>query len=416
MRTKEFSHNDQLTAEQLVKQRHYERVCAYIDLDAILYNMRNMHAHLPKETMITAVVKTDGYGHGSVAIAKALEPEDYVWGYATATEEEAMQLRDAGLKKPIIILGYSFPYAYDDIAKQEIRPAVFSVEMAKELSEAAVRNGKEINIHIKVDTGMGRIGVRPDESGLQIVRTIANLPGLVTEGIFTHFAKADETDKTHTQEQYRKFTEFTARVEQMLGRKIPIHHCANSAGIVDLPQMHLTMVRAGITLYGLWPSDEVNREAVALKPVMSIMSHVVYIKKLRAGETVSYGGTYTAPNDRIVATIPVGYGDGYPRGLSGKGCVLVNGRRCPILGRVCMDQFMADITDVPDVSVGTEVTLIGTDGTQQLTMEELGALSGRFNYELACDIGKRVPRVFVKDGKAVAYKDYYEDVPTVYTE
>ncbi|MGN1160174.1 MAG: alanine racemase [Lachnospiraceae bacterium] len=416
MRTKEFSHNNQLTAEQLVKQRHYERVCAYIDLDAILFNMRSMHAHLPKETKITAVVKTDGYGHGSVAIAKTLEQEDYIWGYATATEEEAMQLRGAGLKKPIMILGYSFPYAYDDIAKQEIRPAVFSVEMAKELSEAAVRGGKEINIHIKVDTGMGRIGVRPDESGLQIVRTIANLPGLVTEGIFTHFAKADETDKTHTREQYRKFTEFTARAEQMLGRKIPIHHCANSAGIVDLPQMHLTMVRAGITLYGLWPSDEVNREAVALKPVMSIKSHVVYIKKLHAGETVSYGGTYTAPDDRIVATIPVGYGDGYPRGLSGKGCVLINGRRCPILGRVCMDQFMADITDVPDVSIGTEVTLIGTDGTQQLTMEELGALSGRFNYELACDIGKRVPRVFVKDGKAVAYKDYYEDVPTVYME
>ncbi len=405
-----------LTKEQLSNERHYERVCAYVDLDAMLYNMRSMHAHLPEGTMITAVIKTDGYGHGSIAIAKALEQEAYVWGYATATEEEATQLRAAGLKKPVIILGYSFTYAYEEMAKQEIRPAVFSIEMAKELSEVAVRTGKEIYVHMKVDTGMGRIGIRPDDSGVEIVQAIAQLPGLVIEGIFTHFAKADEEDKTFTKEQYRKFTQFSERVEKVLGKKIPLHHCSNSAGIVELPQMHLNMVRAGITLYGLWPSNEVSREALSLKPVMSLQSRVIFIKKLYPGETVSYGASYVAESERIVATIPVGYGDGYPRGLSGKGSVLIHKKRCPILGRVCMDQFMVDITDVPDVEVGTVVTLIGADGTEQITMEELGELSGRFNYELACDLGKRVPRVFIKGGKAVAYKDYYEDVTTVYTE
>lgn len=405
-----------LTKEQLSKQRHYERVCAYVDLDAVLFNMRSMRAHLPEGTMITAVIKTDGYGHGSIAIAKALEKEDYVWGYATATEEEATQLRAAGLCKPVILLGYSFPYAYEEMAKKEIRPTVFTVEMAKELSEVAVRTGKDIYVHIKVDTGMGRIGIRPDETGLEIVQEIAKLPGLVIEGIFTHFAKADEKDKAYTHEQFGKFTKFSAQAEEAIGQKIPLHHCSNSAGIVELPQMHLNMVRAGITLYGLWPSEEVARDALELKPAMTLKSRVIFVKQLRKGEAVSYGGSYVADSERMVATVPVGYGDGYPRGLSGKGAVLINGNRCPILGRVCMDQFMVDVTDVADVTVGSVVTLIGTDGSETITMEELGAISGRFNYELACDIGKRVPRVFTRNGEAVAYKDYYEDVATVYTE
>ncbi len=405
-----------LTKEQLSKQRHYERVCAYVDLDAMLYNMRSMQAHLPEGTMITAVIKTDGYGHGSIAIAKELEQEDYVWGYATATEEEATQLRAAGLQKPVIILGYSFPYAYEEMAKQEIRPAVFSIEMAKELSEVAVRTGKDIYAHIKVDTGMGRIGIRPDDTGITIVQEMAKLPGLVIEGIFTHFAKADEKDKAFTHEQYRKFTEFSAQAEASIGQKIPIHHCSNSAGIVELPQMHLNMVRAGITLYGLWPSEEVARDVLSLKPVMSLKSRVVFLKQLHKGESVSYGAGYVADSERTVATIPVGYGDGYPRGLSQKGAVLINGMRCPILGRVCMDQFMVDVTEVAEVTVGSVVTLIGTDGAETITMEELGGISGRFNYELACDLGKRIPRVFIRNGEAVAYKDYYEDVATVYTE
>lgn len=402
------------TKEQLLKKRRYERVCAYVDLDAILFNMRSMHMHLPKETKITAVVKTDAYGHGSIAIAKELEKEDYLWGYATATEEEAMQLRAVGIKKPVLILGYSFPCTYEDIAAYEIRPAVFSVEMAKELSRVAVQMKKNIFIHIKVDTGMGRIGVRPDKSGLDIVQEIAGMPGLEIEGIFTHFSKADEADKSNTKEQYRKFTAFCENTERMLGKTIAIHHCANSAGIVELPDMHMDMVRAGITLYGLWPSEEVSKEIIALEPVMSIKSRIVYVKHIYPGETVSYGGTYTAESERVVATIPVGYGDGYPRSLSGTGSVLIAGKRCPILGRICMDQFMVDITDVTDVGIGTEVTLLGQDGDDRITMEELGKLSGRFNYELACDIGKRVPRVFIKDGAAVAYKDYYEDVRTVY--
>lgn len=397
-------------------QLHYERICACVDLDAMLFNMRSMKEHLPEGTMMTGVIKTDGYGHGSVAIARELESEEYVWGYATATMEEAMQLRSAGMKKPILILGYTFPYAYEDMARYEIRPAVFTKDMAKALSDAAGRIGKRIRIHIKADTGMGRIGVRPDASGLAVIEGIASYPNLEIEGIFTHFARADEADKESAKEQYRKFTELIRQAEEMLGYRIPIHHCANSAGIIELTQMHMDMVRAGITLYGLWPSNEVKRDLVRLKPVLSLYSHVVFVKTVMPGESVSYGGTFTADKEMRVATIPVGYGDGYPRGLSGKGTVIICQKRCAILGRVCMDQFMVDVTDLPEVTVGTRVTLIGTDGAETLAMEELSELSGRFPYELACDIGKRVPRVYLKQNKVIGYKDYYQDVPTVFIE
>ncbi len=377
----------------------YSRVYAAVDLDAILYNMEQMKENLPPNTKITAVIKTNGYGHGAVPIAEHLEGLDYVFGYAVAAAEEALALRRAGMKKPILILGYVFPYCYEDLAREEIRPAVFRRDMAEQLSGIACKAGKPLKIHIKVDTGMTRVGIFPDDDGLSFVEEVSKLPGIEIEGIFTHFARADESDKTSAIEQYQKFTGFLKRIEQELGLSIPIKHCANSAAIIELPEMALDMVRAGITLYGLYPSAEVSRSIVPLQPALSLYSHVVYVKTVPAGTPVSYGGTYVTKRKTRIATIPVGYGDGYPRGLSGKGRVLIKGKSAPVCGRVCMDQFMVDVTDIPGVEEGDLVTLIGKDGGERITMEELGNLSGRFNYELACDLGVRIPRVYLKNGK-----------------
>lgn len=387
----------------------YQRVYATVDLDAICYNMEHMHANLKPGTRMIGVIKTDGYGHGAVPIGRELEKLDYVFGYAVATAEEASILRHAGLTKPILILGYTFPYCYEELIRQEIRPAVFRQDSIDELAECAAKLHKPAKVHIKVDTGMTRVGIRPDESGLAFVEKVLHTEGIELEGIFTHFARADETDKFCARMQLDRFRGFIRQIEETYAYSIPVKHCSNSAGIVELPEANMDVVRAGITLYGLWPSEEVSRNIVSLHPVLSLKSHIVYIKDVEAGVPISYGGTYITPKKMRVATIPVGYGDGYPRGLSNKGYVLIRGKKAPILGRVCMDQFMVSVEEIPDAKEGDEVTLIGTDGTEQITMEELGGLSGRFNYELACDLGKRIPRVYVKDGTVVSVKDYYED-------
>ena len=391
--------------EQKTGDLHFERVCAYIDLDAIINNLRGIHAHMPDGAKLAAVLKADGYGHGSVAIARELEREDSIWGYALAVAEEAYQLRAAGIRKPILMLGYTFPDCYEELIRQDIRPAVFSMEMAKELSEAACRVGKTVRIHIKVDTGMGRIGIFPGEEGVAFVDAVSKLEGIEIEGIFTHFAKADEADKTDTLRQAARFTEFVSRIEQQLHMTIPMKHCSNSAAILELPEFCMDMARVGIIMYGLLPSDEVRADVVPLTPALSWKSHIAFVKELEAGASVSYGGVFTAERRMPIATIPVGYADGYPRSLTGRGSVLIHGKRCPILGRICMDQFMVDVSEVPGVKVGDEVILLGEDQGEQITAEELGALSGRFNYELVCDINKRIPRVYVKNGKPVAYKD-----------
>ncbi len=387
----------------------YARGYARVDLDAMLYNMRQMHKGLKATTKMIGVIKTDGYGHGSVPIAACLEKEDYVWGYAVAAPEEAYILREYGMKKPILILGYTFPYAYERMAEEQIRPAVFQLQMAEGLAKAARQTGKPIKVHIKVDTGMGRIGILPDDSGIAFVRELMAYTqdgSLEIEGIFTHFARADERDKQYAVKQLQLFLRFIDRIEKELGLRIPIRHCANSAGILELPESDLDASRAGITLYGLHPSPEVPGENSYLKPVLSLYSHVVYVKDLHPGQSVSYGGTFTAKEEMCVATIPLGYGDGYPRSLSGgKGYVLIHGQKAPILGRVCMDQFMVDVTLIPGVTVGDQVTLIGRDGEEEITMEKLGALSGRFNYELACDLSKRLPRVFVQKQKIMAVQE-----------
>ena len=375
-------------------RKGYERVRADISLDAILANMESMKRNLKEGVKITAVLKTNAYGHGAVEIAKVLEPLDYVWGYAVAAFEEAVELREAGLRKPILLLGYVFPYCYQELAKMNIRPAVFREDMLEQLSAAAKAAGKKIKIHIAVDTGMSRIGIFPDETGLDFVKKALETEGLQVEGMFTHFARADEADRSFTEEQLEKFVWLTEAVKERLGYDIPIRHCSNSAGIIEYPHANMTMVRAGITLYGLWPSDEVRKDIVPLEPVMSLRSHIIYIKEISAGTPVSYGGTWAPDHTVRLATVPVGYGDGWPRSLSNKGYVLIRGQKAPIRGRVCMDQFMVEVTDIPDAAEGDEVTLIGRDGDAYISMEEVGDLSGRFNYELACDINPRVPRLF----------------------
>jgi len=387
----------------------YKRVCAQVDLDALMANVEYMRAGINDHTKMIAVIKTDGYGHGGIPIAKCLEHLEYLYGFATATPEEAFLLRENGITKPILVLGYSYPYAYERMAKEGIRATVFDKSQLPELVRSAQKAKAPMNVHVKVDTGMGRIGITPDDMGLEFVKEVmacAEEGSLKVEGMFTHFAKADEADKTHVNQQLACFEAFTERVECELGLNNVLKHCSNSAGILELPKANMDIVRAGISLYGLRPSDEVKQGMEEMKPVLSLKSSIVYIKTLHAGQSVSYGGTYTADRDTKVATIPVGYGDGYPRALSGPtGYVLIRGKKAPILGRVCMDQFMVDVSDIPDAVVGDVVTLIGRDGNENITVEMLGDLSGRFNYELVCDLGNRVPRVFIKNGETIAAQD-----------
>ena len=398
-----------MTRELQEKLESYQRVWAEVDLDAIWENMVHMKENIAENTKILAVIKTDGYGHGGVPIAKMLEQLDFMFGYAAATYEEAHVLREAGVKKPILILGYTFPYCYEELIREEIRPAVYRRDTVEELVAAAVKVGQKAKVHIKVDTGMGRIGITPDEEGLEFVRFLMGHPELEVEGIFTHFAKSDEEDKTSANHQLALFQNFIDRIQTELGLNIPVKHCSNSAAILEMPQANMDMVRAGITTYGLYPSEEVSKDIVPLRAAMSLYSHIVYCKTIHAGQSVSYGGLFTAQKDTRVATIPVGYGDGYPRSLSGKGYVLIRGKKAPILGRVCMDQFMVDISEIPGVMEGDKVTLLGVDGTERITAEELGELSGRFNYEFVCDLGKRIPRVYRQHGEITEVRDYFEN-------
>lgn len=374
-----------------------------VDLDAIVENVRNMKEKLVPGTRIMCVIKTDGYGHGSVPIAAKLEKLDFMWGFAVATAEEAHELRLAGIRKPILILGYTFPYCYEQLAEEEIRPAVFRRDSLEQLQAASKRTGKPIKVHIKVDTGMSRIGITPDEEGLKLIEDLKERAGIEIEGIFTHFARADEADKSSAEEQLESFRGFVSMAEKRLGSSIPLKHCSNSASILEMRQADMDLVRAGIAIYGLYPSEEVSRTAVELKPALSLYSRIVYLKTIHKGQSVSYGGTFTAERDMRVATVPLGYGDGYPRSLSGKGHVLICGKAAPILGRICMDQFMVDVSDIPEAEEDGRVVLLGSDGGARISAEELGELSGRFNYELVCDFGKRIPRIYKCEENHINY-------------
>lgn len=389
--------------------KKYSRVYARIDLDAILYNLEQMKKNLPQQTQIMAVIKTDGYGHGAVCVAQTIEPVTYIQGFAVATAEEALILRRHGIKKPILLLGAVFEEQIEELIEAEVRMNIFQVSLAEKIQKAAARIGKKAYLHVKLDTAMSRLGIRPEkEESVSIVKTIANFPNIELEGIFTHFSKSDEKDKSNSHIQMQKFKAFTARMKKE-GITFSIQHCANSAGIIDLNQYSFDMVRAGIALYGLYPSEEVDKTKVDLKPAMSLHSRIVYIKEVEPGVSVSYGGTFTTTRPTRIATVPVGYGDGYPRLLSNQGMVLVHGKQAPILGRICMDQFMIDVTDIEEAEEGDAVVLFGEDDGAFLPVERLSRLCGRFNYEFLCDLGRRIPRVYVQNGEIVGTKDWFSE-------
>ena len=373
----------------------HNRVCAEINLDAIAYNMEQMKRRIGGHARLIAVVKADGYGHGAVPVAEMFEQCSWVWGYAVACLEEAAELREHGIRKPILVLGCVFPDQFEEMIRYDVRPAVYMESMAELISQEAVRQGKDAFIHIKIDTGMGRIGFPATEESADAVERISRLPGIRIEGMFTHFAKADERDKTYTFLQHDRFVKMKELIEK---RQIHVQYfdCDNSAGIIDFPDMKHDLARAGIAMYGMYPSDEVDRSAVDLRPALSLVSHVSFVKDVEAGTPISYGGTFVSDRPMRVATIPVGYGDGYPRSLSNKGYVLIHGKRAKILGRVCMDQFMADVTDIPETAFMDRVVLVGRDGDEEITVDDLAALSGRFNYEFVCCLGKRIPRIYKK--------------------
>ncbi len=384
----------------------YSRVYAKIDLDAIAYNIEQMKRNLSPKTDMIAVIKADGYGHGAVQIAEMLEQVGYVWGFAVATLDEAMVLRTEGIRKPILVLGCVFPDQYLEMLKHDIRMNVYTEEMAESISRMAASEGLTAYMHIKLDTGMGRLGFDISEASAQAIERISKLKNVDMEGIFTHFAKADETDKTFTEKQINDFCRMTEQLKK-IGVTFAYEHCANSAAIIDVKEANFDLVRAGISIYGLYPSEEVNKSNVKLKPALALKSHVAFVKEIEAGTPVSYGGTFVADKRMRIATIPVGYADGYPRNLSNAGYVLIRGRKAPILGRVCMDQFMVDVTEIEGASFGDKVTLIGQDGNESITVEALSEISGRFNYEFICDLGKRIPRVFVKNGEISEQVDYF---------
>ena len=398
--------------------KQYSRVWAEIDLDAVRDNLLAMRKHLLPGMKLCAVVKTDGYGHGAVPVAK--EVEDLVWGYAVATYQEALNLRHHHIKKPVLILGYTEEASCREMARLEIRPTVFSLKLAerlsaewKEYAEDCGKRGekaKPLKIHIAVDTGMGRLGFLAQEDGefqksILEIEKISRMEGLEAEGMFTHFARADEKDPSAARLQAGRFQ----RVSQALadrGVEIPVQHCSNSAGIVMLKGVGFSMARAGITMYGLYPSEEVDGSEMKFRPALSLYSKVIFVKEVPAGTTVSYGWTYVTDKKTRIATVPAGYGDGYPRSLSNRGYVLIRGKKAPVIGRVCMDQMMVDVTEIPEAEEGDVATLIGRDGEEELPVERLSALSGKFNYEFVCGISKRVPRVYLRGGKAAGVKDY----------
>ncbi len=372
--------------------KEYYRVCAQIDLSAVQKNIEAIRGSIRPESKLMVVLKADGYGHGAVPIAKRID--NIADAYGMAIVEEAVELREAGIQKPILILGYTASHLYDKLIQYDITQTIFQYETACELNEVAKKAGKIVKIHIKLDTGMSRIGFAATEESVEEIVKISKLSNLLMEGIFTHFAKADEIDKGATKLQYQRFMEMLERLEQR-GVRFAIRHASNTAAIIDLPEYNLDMVRCGIGTYGMYPSVDVQKNRVVLTPAMELKTHISYVKELPKGVGISYNGTYVTERPMRVATIPVGYGDGYPRLLSSKGRVLIHGKSAPILGRICMDQFMVDVSDIPQAKQNDDVTLMGRDEYECITAEEIAGYAGTLNYEIVCEVGKRIPRVYI---------------------
>ncbi len=382
---------------------NFDNTRVKIDLDII---ERNFDAVREKAGVpVMAVVKADAYGHGAIQVARLLQDKCAFFGVSSI--HEALELRQAGLTTPILILGQTPVAAFPTCIREGIRPTIFHLEDAKALSAAAQEVGMDAPFHFAVDTGMSRIGFQVTEEDADICRQIANLPGLTPEGIFSHFATADCADLSKAKAQAVLFDQFVDMLKDR-GLIIPIRHLDNSAGLMNFPH-HYEMVRSGIVTYGMYPSQEVAPELLPLEPALQWLSRVTHVKTLPAGREISYGGTYVTTKPTVVATIPVGYADGYRRNLSGKFYVLIHGKKAPILGRICMDQMMVDVTDIPDVKCNDRVVLVGKFDDEQITMETISAAADSFNYEFVCGISRRVPRLYCRNGKTIHSVHYLLD-------
>ncbi|MCU0564225.1 MAG: alanine racemase [Desulfobacterales bacterium] len=381
-------------------------IWAEVDLEAIAANVRELRRLTDPRAKVMAVVKADGYGHGACEVARAALAAGAEW-LGVARLHEAVRLRESGLAAPLLVLGYTPPEDAGRLVEYDLRQCVYSLAAAEAYSAAAGRRGGRIRVHLKVDTGMGRLGLvpavlagvgGPGSVGDELARTavaIARLPGLELEGIFTHFAASDSADKTHARGQLQLFLEVLARLKRD-GLEVAVRHAANSAAVIELPESHLDLVRPGIALYGLRPSDEVDLSRVRLTPAMALKTRIVHLKQVPAGTCVSYGMTHRTPAPTVIATIPTGYADGYRRLLSSRGEMLVGGRRVPVVGRVCMDLTMLDVGAVPSPRVEDEVVIFGRQGGETITADDLARALGTINYEIVCDLTPRVMRVYSK--------------------
>ncbi len=382
-------------------------VWAEINLDNLIHNINEVRRVVRPETKIAAVIKADGYGHGACEIAEVLL-DNGADRLAVATLSEAIQLRKKVKAVPIMVLGYTPDSCAEDVINNDIIQTIYTFEQAREFSQSAQKMDKLVTFHIKLDTGMSRLGFQPTDEAVDEIKKISKLKNVTIEGIFTHFAVADETDKSFSHNQYRKFIDICNKLDKE-GINIPIRHVSNSAAIIDLPSMNLNMVRAGIMLYGLYPSDDVDKGRANLKQVMSLKVKISHVKELPQGVGVSYGLKHVTEKPSKIATLPIGYADGFTRMLTGKAEVLVKGKKVPIIGRICMDQCMIDVSNVENIHRGDEVILIGTEGVNEITIDEVARKLGTINYEIVCMVGKRVPRVYMRNNEIVKITDHLLD-------
>lgn len=386
------------------------RTWAEIDLDALDYNIKSIKSKMKDGQKVMGIVKADCYGHGDGFISRKLQDAGFDW-FGVSNIEEGMSLRNEGIEKPILVLGYTPVDCVSIMADKKITQALIGMEYCRALQDAAAKAGVVVDGHIKLDTGMTRVGFQTDdenfEESLKEIQEVSKMPNIHITGIFTHHAVADAYQGDNPQFTDMQFTRFTKMIEalQAAGVDVGLRHCANSATIISYPEKHLDMCRSGIITYGMLPSGECEGR-IDLKPLMTLKTSIGLVKHVKAGSQLSYGRTYTAETDRVIATVPIGYADGYNRNLSNKARMLVNGKFAPVVGRVCMDQCMIDVTDIPDVKMGDEVVVFGKQGDQCLPIEELADMLGTINYELTCVVTKRVPRVYLEGGKIVGIVDH----------
>ncbi len=383
--------------------KHLRPVWAEIDLDNLANNIKEIRRVSSSEEII-GIVKADAYGHGAIDVAPVLL-ENGVTKLAVAVVSEAVELRRAGIECPIMILGYTPLSQADNILKYDIEQTVFSYEYALGLSKMAEKRHITVRVHIALDTGMNRIGFLPNKNSVEDVYKISKLSNLEVEGLFSHFSTADEEDKNFAKEQFEKYNWFYSKLKE-LDIRVRLRHIANSAAIIDLPNTHLDAVRPGIIIYGYYPSEEVSKDKINLKPVMTLKTNIIHIKNVKKGECISYGRKFQCERASKIATLPVGYADGYTRLLFGKAKVIINGKFAPVVGRICMDQCMVDITDIDGAKVGDEVILMGEENNLKFNADDIADLIGTINYEVVCMIGKRVPRIYISNGNVIKIRNY----------